>query len=476
MVEKLGLWFLLFITCTASAAPLPLTPKDVAELILKQSYRATEVNLQAQQAQFQLAEAQSNFDFQLNADYGFQDSQFQSLTQTYFVRDKSYITNIKLAKPFMTGTTLGVEYSSTSSSPEYSLTAPTPATNSTTSVVGLTIEQNLLQNFFGAANRAEVRAAETSVQAAGISRVSNLQDLVLEGIQAYWSAFVAQATFQEAVNSRNRYQKLVASVKKKSGYGYTNPGESSQAQAELESREQNVKAQSVNYLATLDRLLTLLRLPPQSEIQFVVKEDIPLPPQTPKVEVEELRPVKASKLSLQSAQELLTSAKSNSLPDVSLVGKYYSQGLEQTSDEAYNEMLSREHPRYYVGVKLQYNFGSGYQDQDILNRRVTRDLAETRLQRQRLELQDRGSDIQRRIQSTYAIAQSAKVQRTLREKTVQELTRSYNQGRTDIAILIDALNKLFDSEVQVTRAIGDYQIALNQWSAFKDELIPESQN
>jgi hypothetical protein len=35
------------------------------------------------------------------------------------------------------------------------------------------------------------------------------------------------------------------------------------------------------------------------------------------------------------------------------------------------------------------------------------------------------------------------------------------------------MNAFFDSEVQYVRAVGDYSIALNEWAALRDELIPD---
>lgn len=170
----------------------------------------------------------------------------------------------------------------------------------------------------------------------------------------------------------------------------------------------------------------------------------------------------------------MKAANSTSLPDLALVGKYYNQGREENADDAYSEMAGGSRPKYYVGVKLTYNFGSSYEDELALNKRVGRDLAEAQLNRQRLELSDKESNAIRKIQSTYANALSARAQRGFRERAALELNRAYSQGRTEISNFIDVLNKYFDSEVALSRAIGDYQIALNEWAAFKDELIPEN--
>jgi outer membrane protein TolC len=473
---KVCLYALFLVPSFASAAQtttLTLTPKEVAELILKQSYRAEEINIKSQTARLDYATAKRNYDFTLSADSGFTTSKFESASNTGLIKDEFYTTNVTLSKPFSTGTKADLTLTRTSDRPTFSAGATTVYADSTKDVIGLSLKQNLLKNFFGNSDRASLRSAEAEFQASQIDRITNLQDLVLEGVRNFWSTYVAQETFQEAINSRDRYQKLVASVKKKSGYGYTSPGELSQVQAELELKERTVKNESVNYLTSLDSLLTLLKLPKGSDIKFSVPTEIPAPPKALAVDIESLRPLKAKKLNLDSWNEKTKVAKSDTFPDVSLVGKVYQQGLDENPNESYNEMTAGTHPQYYIGVAIEHKFGSGYNDENLLNKKLQRDLSQSLLDRARLELSDLESYHVRKIQATYAISLSAKAERSLREKASQELNKSYTQGRTSITDLINSLNKYFESEVQYTRAIGDYQIALNEWAAFKDELIPD---
>ncbi len=456
------------------AAPLLLSPEIVAQKVLQQSYQAREIRLQAQQEQLTLANVEKLLDYQISAEIGFQDSKFQSASQSYLLQTNSLISTATVAKPFRTGTTLSLQYAGSSDSPTYSSSAPTPASDLTVNTLGLILEQDLWRNFFGEAQRADLRSAKSSVLASSIQEKNSLQALVLQSVQTFWEAYVAREAYQEALNSRERYLKLVQSVQKKSGYGYTSPGELAQAQAELENREQRVRTQTVAYRAGLDRLLSLLVLPTNTEIEFALPTNLPLPPTTTPVDHEGLRAIQASRLKLQAAEENLNSTRSQSRPDLSVVGKIYSQGFDSSLGSAQEEMLNGSNPKYYVGLQYQYNFGSGYQAESVRNRQLARDLAEAQLARQQLQIQDRENDIRRRLQSNYEIVVSAKEQKALREKAVQQLTRSYNQGRTDIAILIDALNKSFDSEVQLSRAIGNYQIALIEWDAFRDQLVLDS--
>jgi outer membrane protein TolC len=459
---------------TSTSPMRTLRPEDVVDLILKQSDRAREIEIQARLSRQSLITARQSLDYQLTLEAGTQTSRFESATLTYLQESQSQTLTALLTKPWTTGTNLSLQYSSQFDRTQVSTSAPSPISDQSANTFGVNLEQNLWRNFFGEATRADLQAAELSVRAAEVNSQSQLQDLVLEGLRLYWSAYVAQKTFQESVAARDRYQKLVTTIQKKKGYGYTNPGELTQAQAELENREQRVRSEDTQHLAALDDLITLLRLAPGTRIQFQVSDPIEAPPSLAKVDVSSLRPVQVRQTQKQAAEQALRSTESKSAPDLSLVGRWASQGLENQESASRQEMLSADRPRTYVGLKFRHEFGSNSQEANTNLKRQARDLADLQLQRQKLQMEDLQADLMRRVQSTYEIAQSARQQRNLREKVSEELNRSYNQGRTDISIYIESSNKFFDSEIQLKRAIGNYQLALQEWLAFQDQLIPKN--
>lgn len=465
----------LLVAQSADAAVVTLTQKMVAEKALKDSYLALEVNLNAQTARYNRSLLLKPYDFNFVAESGFRSNKFETaLVNTGADKTDTYLTTVSLSKMFATtGTKTSLVFTRDSYSFNFPPSATTTSDNYTRDTVVLTLEQNLLRNFLGNATRATSRAAEAAYDAAMISRGSDLQNVVLDSITLFWNAYVAQETFQEALSSRERYLKLVQDVRKKSNYGYSNPGELPQVQAELEVKEQAVKRESVNYLSNVDNLATLLKYPAGTEFKFQVNQDIPPVPKLEAVDYEKTRLVRAARLRAQAADDLYKAANSNSYPDVSLVGSIGSAGLERTASESYSELNSGTHPQYYLGVKLAYNFGSDSLNEEKLNKKILKELEDTRLQRNLAEVNDRSSNLQRRLQSTYAIVLSAKAQRDFREKAALDLNRTYTQGRTDISVLIEALNKFYTAKIDYIKAIGDYQIALNQWAALRDQLIPE---
>lgn len=455
---------------------ISLSQKDVAELVLKQGRRTQEVNLQYQQLRLSVAQSLAAYQWDLTATSGFLFDKSVSFIASAYDKTENLTTNVKLGKSFITGTDLSFEYKRTSFKGE--INATTPANSravGTQDLLGLNITQDIWANFLGIADRGDTDAASLNYKASAILRTNDLENLVLETIRTFWATYVSEQNFKEAISSRDRSKKLTDAVKKKSGFGYANPGELAQAQADYEGRVQDVKNASTTYLQNLDTLNTLLGLPENCEVKFVVSNAIPPVPQLPEKNKDDLRVIRSGKLKLQAAERAYDAAKSKDAPTLQLVGKIYSYGVQDDAGGAYSDMVSGSHPQYFAGVQFQYLFGADLLSETRMNKKYARDLEETRLSRVTQENADLQAQAQRKVQATYSAVLSTAEQKKFREKALQELNRSFNQGRTDISIYIDAMNKFSIAEIQYSQAIGNYQTALNEWAAARDELIPDAQ-
>jgi outer membrane protein TolC len=434
---------------------------------------ADEVNSRYQQLRLAPAESLRGFDWNLNLSSGFVYNKAATFSSSD-TKTEQIVTTLGLEKSFLTGTKAGVEFNRVSQKfDKGSLLFAQVPPSATLDTVGFTLEQSLLGDFLGSTSRATVKAAELNFEANSLLRADELQESVLEGLRLFWNTYVSQENFKETLASRDRYKQLVSTVKRKASYGYTAPGELSQVQAELEGREQAVKRASIDYLANLEKLQLYLNLDPGTEITFEVPNQIPPLPELPRKDLENLRELRSTRLKVEAAEESYSASKAKSYPQVKFVGNLYSSGVDEASESALPKAMSGSNLRYYAGVQLNYQFGSDYQTEELINRKASLELEKTRLRRQLWETKDLEAQLQRKVQAFYAVAESAKKQKELRDKTVSELQKSYNQGRTDIRNLIESLNAFFSAEVQLTRALGDYQISLNEWAAARDELIPD---
>ncbi len=462
-----------------STKELKLNQKIVAELSLAQGYKTNEVNLQFQTYRLNVIQNMSIYDWNLIFDSGYQFDNSTNLINSgntpYNNKYKQYKTNVLLTKALSSGTLLGLEYARSSQQSNIDSTfTPPPPDNQTLDNLGLTLEQNLWANYFGTADRAISNSVRNTFEAQSILRANNLEEVVLEAIRQYWTTYTAQENFKEAISSRDRYKKLVEAVKRKTSLGYSNPGDLPQAQAEYESREQAVKSTSTSYINNLSTLITLLNLAPDTEIEFDVEKTLPSVPKLSAKNIEELRSVRSQKYKVEAAKENLIASRSKSVPSLNLVGKISSTGWGENSQDSYSAVISANRPKYYIGFKVNYHFGSDIQNEDLINKKINADLEETHLKLQTLQALDIQLQSERKVHETYSLALSTEKQKIFREKAVQEMNRSYSQGRTDISILITAMNNFVNAELAYIQAIGGYHIALNEWAAVRDELIPES--
>jgi outer membrane protein TolC len=470
---------------TPSAAPvvsnrkvITLSQKQAAELVLQQGLRTKEVNLKYQTYQLAPVETLSIYDWQLSAASGFEKDKTIGLLNTGTTETQSeyerYRTTLGMAKFFTTGTYLNLDLSRLSQQVDLDagITNP-PPTEQTLDIATLTLEQSLLANFMGRADRSLVASSELNYQASEILRANELEDVVLEVIRQFWATYVSEENFKETVAARDRYKTLVDAVRRKTSLGYSVPGDLPQIQAEFEGREQNVKVASTNYLKDVDTLITLLSLEPGTEIKFNVPSEIPAVPKLAPKDPEKLRLVRSQKLYADAADARLRYYQSSSYPTLNFVGKLASTGRDEDSEGSYSELTAGNRPFYYMGLRFAYNFGSDVQNERVINAKLNKDLVNTQLSRQLLEVNDLEAQAERKAQAAYAVAVSAEKQKGFRDKAARELQKTYNQGRTDISILITALNNFFNSEVVYQTALGSYHTALNEWAAIRDELISD---
>lgn len=465
-----------------SPTPAPLSARtkikmsqaDVTRLALTQSDRAEEANLTAELPRKELAEAHLPIEWTLTAETGQEINQGIGLTSTTNAKDTSWKTAVSLKKLWITGTTTTLSWTRNSLQSEFKAgaTVTTPS-QATSDIFGLSLEQSLLKNAFGRSTRAFIEAREKVLASERTRRGFNLQNVVLEALRKFWAAYVAQENLKQSVQARDAYQKLVETVRRKSGYGYSGVGELSQAQAEYETRVQNLKNGAVTYVKAIDDLLAYLSMAPNADIQFIIENEVPPPPTLKALEYEKLREYRAQVEKKESTEAFRRAASSNNNIDLSLVGQIYGNGYDQNAANSLGSATSGANPKYYVGVKVNHTFGnSALSDLQLHSEFVDR-IEDIKLNRMKTEIAVRMDAQEKKVQAAYAVVMSAKEQRSFRAKAERELQASYRQGRTGIRDLISAMNEAMNSDVSYSRSVGDYQTALAEWAALRDELIPE---
>lgn len=460
---------------SADAAVLKLSVRDAIDMVLQSGNDRKLIDYGYLRSEYPLYQALGVYDPAFTSSYTYEKNRLESLSGIANPEDKNTIWKAGLAKKFSTGTLLSVEYSRfKQESVLNSFLAGLRPSTQAMDQVDFVLRQNILGNFFGILDRGAVDIAERMVQKAELDKYEVMEDLVLQTIRAYWRAFATKESLQDTMLGREKYRQLVAALKRKFGRGIDDDrAELPKAEAELANQERSVKIASLNYLNAVDTLVTLMNVPPAEDIEFVVPLRVPPPPavEDDKLLIAGLRKVKAAQLGLASAAQSKRAAELGNFPTINLIGQASFNGVERTENKSFADMSNGNHPRYLVGVEMNYRFGSDAARGEKALKGVQFMESEVALDKAKIEGWQILETTARNVKAKYLIATTAEDTLAGWERAIRQQEKNYRVGRISTAELIQDYNAYFFAQSARSNALSDYHVAIQEYAAARDRIL-----
>lgn len=460
----------------STAFALSVSPQSVVDEVMSKGYRAQEIGYETQLSYLGIEAVRSRFAMKLDSKLGYEYSEAEDLSGLANPLDKTYSLGTELSKLTRYGLLMSVAYEHVE---QNSVLNPVIATTREPRLsydqATLSLRQSLLRNYFGRADRLDLKVEESRMTDARLVRDEALEDVVLESLRQFWATYVSQIELRYSREARTRYEQLVDVVGRKGRFGLQKGGELAQVQAELEDAEQKVKVASSSYLKEVLRLSHLMRLETSEDLTFQVEDELPAVPKLEPVDLQNLRKVRSLLIGLDTTDLKVQAVTARSRPQLDLVGRVASTGVEGDFDRSYSELVSGKRPTYFVGLEFSTTLDPAPARAAIAEQRITKLRKESELKRLQDELKENLQVLEYRVHSLYAAAKSAKQAAALREKSVRLQENEYRQGRLPIAELIRVYNSYFQSQINEIRTIGDYHIARNELAAARDELVKKGE-
>ena len=450
-----------------------LSPQKVVDHVLGRGLEAKAEDLLAQRSFLGLATAQGVYDFNLKIVPSYEYSEAESLSGASNVSDQTSTVSTSISKMFASGTTLSLGYDWINLSSKLSTIANSQGRKATQdyNAMSVGLRQALWKNSFGLANRLSEEVASSNIKDASDARVENLESVLLNAMTLFWSAYSTQVQLRESIATREKYEQLVKSAKRRQGFNLSTPGEVPRLEAEYLTAEANVKNASANYLNAVGKLLVATQLPPDSEIDFQVDDELPNLPELKSVELENLRSVRLQNRRLETARTQLRISNSNYSPKLDLVFKGKSVGVDEERSRSVSEMTGGSKPDYYIGAEFETSLDSQIARGQVADARVVVSQAEVELAKTRDQVRTLLSEADRNAIAAYHQATTFRDVVIAREKVVREMEVAFRQGRQSLTELIRSYNDLFSAQLEKAKSIGNYHVALNRLSAVRDELV-----
>jgi outer membrane protein TolC len=412
----------------------------------------------------------SQFDWTLTLEAGQKRDRTVSLTNRAFDLEESMLYTASVEKYFATGTKLDLEIlSQRLESTTTFLAAPRDGVFNS---YLLTLEQNLWRDSFGIGSRARLNAADAEGEIYNLTGLELIEEALIKGSRLYWSAAVAFRKLNESKAALKRYETLVKNIEQKARNRYAAPGELSQVKAGYFNQQRQTQ---LNQLA-FDRALLDLKvfLPEMSSDKWVLPMDIPKYSQKIKSEnmnIEDTRSFKISQLQKTQAAHNATSIKQQGRSQVALVGQVGATGVDTYTRPSQEQLINGDRPSWYIGVKWSQSFGSGIQSAQTKQAQAQAQAQEILFETESVRLKKLKDQLELDV---FTLEDNLKVQLQVlnsRRDAVKELTQIFNQGRIDISILIAAIDRAEDAEVEQVQVRADLEIAYLQWLSLHDKIL-----
>lgn len=324
--------------------------------------------IQSQRASLRVSEFQSLIPLESRITAGASLLRDEREPQSPFspIKVHSNTVNLGYSSYFTTGTSVGLDLSHGSTDLGFSTFTPL-SFYETKATLGLS--QNLWQDAFGTATRLGSAAGKLFSEAAELGLQISVNDWVVELVQIYYGAWLAQAQLEAARASLQRRTRLLEITEIKARRGTAEEPDVLQIKSALLTSSVLRDQASQNLGERWRGLVVSLKLPAEWSsvdaslipiaLDSPVEEMLALcgPESTPHAGPDTSPLQKRAALSAEAAHLHLEKARSEAKPDLELRGTLSANGIDPAFGPSFSETSRAAHPAWSVGLQLAIPLG-----------------------------------------------------------------------------------------------------------------------
>ena len=334
--------------------------------------------------------------------------------------------------------------------------------------VSLSIEQNILRNFFGREDRLKLQSANDKYKSLKLTRKEDIQKLILNTAEKFWNSYILDIYVKQAKKTRRDYKELAELIQKKSKLGHIQPGEAPQILSQYERTLKQQKEMETQFKNSMIELMDFTQIK-DKKFRFQKHRTFPLPKFSAVKDIEKLNIVQTAKARYSSELALLDSQKYFYLPYI----KLYAGADFSGNKTGWMEILkSPETKNYKIGVNFMYPLSHSparWKKSSYLHSKKLQHELEYKDQKQKIknQLKTNWNQLKNAENSLKASFKILKLQK----QALNEIRKSYIQGRIPIDRLISAQDRNTEVEKENLQAQKNYNLSLLKYYSLRDELL-----
>ncbi len=167
-----------------SSEVIELSLEDVTELALANSLDIQIAQYDAYISRTSLGDAQSIFDAIFSAEAGYNRNKKAQNSISAGSEATEYVFSLGLEKKFPTGTTLSLDTAASKKRTDGTASVLNPYNEA---LVGLSLTQELGKNFFGLADRSEIKITKIDIENSEFTSLDDIEETIYKAQKSYWN-------------------------------------------------------------------------------------------------------------------------------------------------------------------------------------------------------------------------------------------------------------------------------------------------
>jgi outer membrane protein len=466
-------WLTVLLSPVLHAQNMALTEEKVLEIALKQNLGIHVARLDSQIGRSSIGEAHSLFDTVLEAEIDYLLDKSDRSNTLAGTDNRSHRYNLGISKAFISGTKARLDWNNQKDSTNSIFTTLNPAYSS---VLGLRVEQALLNNFFGLQDRGLLRVAKTQFEATDAVTQRRISEEIYQILSYYWD-FVTTVDnvkiSQKSLREARRFEKIAAQKQSLGLFESTDVLAAKANRLEMENHLLDAVTEKDNGHGRLLRSLNLsegLSLTTQEKIS--IEELNGTREQSLKKAMNTRTDLIAAKRNLDANKVSLALAKNNRWPELDLVASLALNGVESDYGDALSKIGQADHTNFFIGAQFKMPLENRYARSGAkrAGHEKMKALYELRILEntiaQEIDEQWRNSQAWHKKVNSYKKIQN------LQYKKWQEELRKYRNGRSSSDLVIRFQEDYLQAQRVTLSALFQYRMSVLGLRLAENTLVP----
>jgi outer membrane protein TolC len=385
---------------------------------------------------------------------------------------------VGISKLFATGTTVGggYRYQQLHSEASSFFGFPTPAATSTFHGYFVNVQQELLKNSFGYADRKLDKIARKQGEGQRAYTVNLLSGLVVQALTDYWQVTIQKFALENAKLEEKSNRQVRAIVARNVSYGLGETYDLNNYNARVASSQAKVAMTEQSLRNATRKLLRTVNMPVDTKVEGLTNLTDSLPnldaDAALKAALEKRVDLRNAKLDLEVAELQSDLYGNQALPSLTAYFNLVSQGTNQFIQfPGFASAGSLQSPQWQVGVKASYPLWD--QEVKVNQRNAGLQLTQSRIRLQNAEQEIRDDVLTRleNVRLNYEIFQTSRTSRKESEAFYRRMLARTRTGKLNFQLVGQALESMVASRQRELESLVNYNISLLQFDLAKNEIF-----